>query len=116
MNHDTIRPVLWEGNCESRLETIGDIPKGKAVYMFEKTDMFKAKEVLGDVVCLHGNVPLSMLVAGTPDDVKKYCKKLIDVVGKGGGFIMAPSTALDDAKAENVKAMIDFTKEYGVYG
>jgi uroporphyrinogen-III decarboxylase len=113
---DLIPMVLWEGNCESRLETIGDIPKGKAVYMFEKTDMFKAKEVLGDVVCLHGNVPLSMLVTGTPEDVKEYCKKLIDVVGKGGGFIMAPSTALDDARPENVRAMIDFTKAYGVYG
>ena len=107
--------VLWEGDCESRLEMIGDIPPGKAVYMFERTDMFKAKEVLGDVVCLHGNVPLTMLVTGTPDDVKDYCKKLIDKVGKKGGFIMAPSTSLDDAKPENVKAMFDVTKEYGKY-
>ena len=52
----------------------------------------------------------------SPDDVKAYCKKLIDVVGKGGGFIMDSSTVIDDAKPENVKAMIDFTKEYGVYG
>jgi hypothetical protein len=28
---------------------------------------------------------------------------------------MAPSTALDDAKPENVKAMFDITKEYGAY-
>jgi uroporphyrinogen-III decarboxylase len=107
--------VLWEGDCNSRLEVIGDIPRGKALYMFERTDIFKAKEVLGDVVCLQGNVPLSLLVGGTPDDVKDYCRKLIDVVGKGSGFIMAPSTALDDAKPENVKAMVDVTKEYGVY-
>jgi len=108
--------VLWEGDCTSRLELIGDIPEGKAVYWFERTDIFKAKEVLGDTVCLRGNVPLSMLSAGTPDDVKEYCKKLIDVVGKGGGFIMDGSTVLDDAKHENVKAMVEFTKEYGVYG
>jgi hypothetical protein len=63
----------------------------------------------------HIHVPLSMLVGGIPDDVKDYCKKLIKVVGKGGGFIMAPATALDDAKPENVKAMFDITKEYGVY-
>ena len=107
--------VLWEGDCTSRLELIGDIPKGKAVYWFERTDIFKAKEILGDTVCLRGNVPLSMLSTGTPDDVKEYCKKLIDVVGKGGGFIMDGSTVLDDAKYENVKAMVEFTKEYGVY-
>ena len=112
---DLIPMVLWEGDCESRLETIGEIPPGKAVYMFERTNMFKAKEVLGDVVCLHGNVPLSLLVTGTPDDVKAYCKKLIDKVGKGGGFIMAASTSIEDARPENVKAMFDVTKDYGVY-
>jgi uroporphyrinogen-III decarboxylase len=107
--------VFWEGNVESRLEIIGDIPKGKAIYGFERTNMFKAKEVLGDVVCLKGNVPLSMLVAGTPKDVKVYCRNLIDKVGKGGGFIMDASTVLDDAKPENLRAMVDFTREYGVY-
>ncbi len=108
--------LLWEGDCTSRLELIGDIPKGKAVYWFERTDIFKAKEVLGDTVCIRGNVPLSIMSTGTPDDVTDYCKKLIDGVGKGGGFIMDSSTVLDDAKPENVKAMMDFTKEYGVYG
>ena len=107
--------VLWEGDCTSRLETIGDIPAGKAVYWFERTDIFKAKEILGNTVCIRGNVPLSIMRTGTPDDVKQYCKKLIDVVGKGGGFIMDCTTVLDDAKPENVRAMIDFTKEYGVY-
>lgn len=107
--------VLWEGDCTSRLETIADIPEGKAVYGFERTDIFKAKEILGKTVCIRGNVPLSTLSTGTPDDVKAYCKELIDVVGKDGGFIMDASTVLDDAKPENVRAMIDFTKEYGVY-
>jgi len=108
--------VLWEGDCTSRLEIIGDIPKGKAIYWFERTDIFRAKEVLGDTVCIRGNVPLSTLCTGTPDDVKQYCKKLIDIVGKNGGFIMDASTVLDDAKPENVKAMTDFTKDYGRYG
>ena len=109
-------PILfWEGEVGSRLEVIADIPRGKAVYAFERTDIFRAKEILGDTVCLQGNVPLSTLVAGTPDDVKQYCKKLIDVVGKNGAFIMASSTVMDDAKPENVKAMFEFTREYGVY-
>ncbi|MFC1822248.1 uroporphyrinogen decarboxylase family protein [Thermodesulfobacteriota bacterium] len=107
--------VFWEGNVESRLEVIGDIPRGKAVYMFERTDVFKAKEILGDRVCIQGNVPLVILATGTPDDVKEYCKKLIDGVGKDGGFIMSSSTVLDDAKPENIKALFEFTKEYGVY-
>ena len=107
--------VFWEGDCTSRLETIRDIPPGKAVYWFERIDMLKAKEVLGDVVCIRGNVPLSILCTGTPEDVKNYCKGLIDGVGRGGGFIMDASTQFDDAKPENMKAMFEFTKEYGIY-
>ena len=107
--------VFWEGDCTSRLETIRDIPAGKAIYAFEKMDMSKAKEVLGNIVCIRGNVPLTLLCTGTPEDIKAYCKKLIDTAGKGGGFIMDASTQFDDAKPENVRAMFDFTKEYGVY-
>jgi hypothetical protein len=44
-----------------------------------------------------------------------YCKKLIDVVGKGGGYILGPRSSTDEVKPENLKAMIEFTKEYGRY-
>lgn len=115
IDQDIVPSLLWEGDCSSRLETIGDIPPGKAVYCFERTDMFKAKAILGKTVCLRGNVPLSLLSTGSREDVKDYCKKLIDVVGKEGGFILDSATSLDDAKPENVRTMIDFTKEYGVY-
>jgi uroporphyrinogen-III decarboxylase len=106
---------LWEGDCTSRLEIIKDIPPGKACYAFEASDIFRAKKVLGDRICIRGNVPLSILVTGNPEDVKSYCRRLIDECGKGGGFIMDSSTGLDDAKPENVRAMFDFTKEYGIY-
>jgi uroporphyrinogen-III decarboxylase len=106
---------LWEGDCTTRLDIIKDIPEGKAIYAFEATDVFKAKEILGDTICIRGNVPLSILATGTPEDVKAYCKRLIDIVGKDGGFIMDASAGLDDARVENVKAMFEFTREYGVY-
>ncbi len=106
---------FWEGNCTSRLEYIKDIPAGKAVYRFEATDMMKAKDILRDRVCIRGNVPVSILATGTPDDVRTYCKQLIDYAGKDGGFIMDSSAGVTDARPENVKAMFDFTKEYGVY-
>jgi len=115
INEGLVPVPFWEGNCESRLQTIKDIPPGKACYKFEATDMIKAKEVLREKVCIRGNVPLSILVAGTPDDVRLYCKKLIDTAGRGGGFIMDAATGLDDAKIENVQALFEFTREYGVY-
>jgi hypothetical protein len=107
-------PAL-EGHWGSRLKVIQDIPRGKTMWMVDQTDMVKAKETLGKNACLIGNVPSSMLNLGTPQQVKDYCKKLIDAVGKDGGFIMSNGAFFDEAKPENVKAMVDFTKEYGVY-
>ncbi len=106
IEHDLIPVVLWEGDCTTRLEMIGDIPKGKAVYWFEATDLVLAKQVLGDTVCLRGNVPGSLLNTGTEQEVDDYCRNLVEKVGKGGGFIMDGAASIpDEAKTENVLAM-----------
>lgn len=112
-----IVPVIcFEANYNDRLEIIKDIPAGKAIYWFELTDLFKAKEILGDRVCIRGNVPSSLLCSGTPQEVRDYCRKLIDVVGKGGSFLMDGSIGIpDEANVENVYAMRDVTLKYGVY-
>ena len=104
-----------EGCYNSRLEIIRELPKGKVLWRFDKTDMARAKEVLGDRACIYGNVPAAILSTGTIDDVKAYCKQLIDVAGKGGGFILSSGAVIDTAKPENLRAMIEFTKEYGRY-
>jgi len=107
--------IFFEGNFTDRLEYLLEFPKGKILARLDTTDIFKAKEILKDHVCIEGNVPSSLLQVGTVQDIKDYCKKLIDVVGKGGGYIMSPRSSTDEVKPENLKAMIDFTREYGVY-
>jgi hypothetical protein len=107
-------PAL-EGHWTSRLEVIRDIPKGKTVWMVDQSEMEKVKATLGQNACLIGNVPSSMLGLATPDEVKDYCKKLIDTAGKGGGFILSNGAFFDEAKAENVKAMVEAGGEYGAY-
>ena len=104
-----------EGGYSSRLEIVKDLPKGKTLWMIDQTDMAKAKETLGETACLLGNVPSAMLSVGTPQEVKDYVKKLIDAAGKGGGLIVSNGAFFDHAKPENVKAMVETTKEYGVY-
>jgi uroporphyrinogen-III decarboxylase len=104
--------LFWEGDCTSRLPFIGDIPAGKAMYRFEATDIFKAKDALRDKVCIRGNVPISLLATGTPDDVKAYCRKTIDYVGEGGGFMMDASAGVTDARPENLSTMFEFSREY----
>jgi hypothetical protein len=104
-----------EGGYNSRLSVIKDLPKGKTLWMFDATDMAKAKAAMGDTACIMGNVPSSMLNLGTPEEVKEYSKKLIDVAGKGGGFILSNGAFFDQAKPENVKAVVEAAKEYGAY-
>jgi uroporphyrinogen-III decarboxylase len=104
-----------EGFWNTRLEVIQDIPKGKTVWMIDQSDMARVQETLGRNACLLGNVSSAMLNLSTPEEVKGYAKHLIDTVGKGGGFIMSNGAFFDHAKAENVKAMVDLTKEYGAY-
>jgi hypothetical protein len=107
-------PAL-EGHWGSRLKVIQDVPRGKTMWMVDQTDMAKVKETLGKNACLIGNVSSSMLKLGTPQDVRDYVKKLIDTAGKGGGFIMCNGAFFDEAKPENVKAMAESAREYGVY-
>lgn len=107
--------VFYEGDYTSRLEYLRDLPKGKIFAHFDTTDMFKAKEILYGHTCISGNIPCSLLQSGTPDDVKACAKKLIDICGREGGFIMSTRSPVDDVKPENLKTLIDFTIEYGVY-
>jgi len=110
-------PQLFaEGAYNDRLDVISDVPKGKVVWWFDRTDMKKAKETVGRVACLAGNVPLDLLCAGTPDEVKTHCRDLIDGAGVGGGFILSTGAGIQGSRKENVKTMIEFCKDYGRYG
>jgi hypothetical protein len=102
----------WQGTVDSRLEYFLELPKGKVFCWFEHTDMARAKAVLGNHICIAGNVPVSMLCCGSPQDVDEYCKRLIRVCGKGGGFLLTSSGAIDDAKPQNVRAMVESVKKY----
>jgi uroporphyrinogen-III decarboxylase len=107
--------LFLEGDYNSRLEYLAQMPKGKVIARFDQIDMARAKEILGGRICIAGNMPISLLQVATVDDVKKKCKELIDIAGKDGGYILSPASALDEVNPVNLKAMIDFTKEYGQY-
>lgn len=109
-------PQLFvEGAYNRRLEIIDDLPRGIVVWWFDATDMAAAKRTVGKTNCIAGNVPSDILCTGTPDEVKACCRNLIDTAGRDGGFIMASGAGVQGARGENIKAMIDFSREYGVY-
>ena len=109
-------PFLFaEGGYNTRLEIIRDLPRGKTVWLFDHTDMARAKEILGDIACIAGNVPISLLTLGTAQEVKDYCRQLINTAGKGGGFILCNGAVIDDVPPENLHALIDSAREFGIY-
>ena len=107
--------IFAEGGYNTRLEYLNELPKGHCVWMFDKTDMAVAKDVIGGTTCIAGNIPISTILSGTPEQIKELCKELIDVAGKDGGYIMTSGCSMDEAKPDTLRAMIEFTKEYGVY-
>jgi len=90
------------------------LPKGKCVCDLDgTTDIFRAKEILKDHMCISGDVPASLLTVGKPEEVSEYCKRLIDHVGEGGGFMLTTGCECPiDAKPENLRAMVETGKEY----
>ncbi len=115
INEGIICILFAEGGYDTRLETVTDFPKGSVVWWFDKTDMIKAKKVLGHKFCIQGNVPSSLIVTGSHTDVKEYCRKLIEGCAAGGGYILAAGCVAENPKLENLRAMLAAAKEYGVY-
>ena len=109
-------PLLFaEGDYMPRLEIIKDMPRGKVIWYFEVMDMAKAKEGLGDRACIAGNLPVSLLCTGTPQEVKEGCRRLIETCAKGGGYILTGAASMNEGNPENLRAMMEAAKEYGVY-
>ncbi len=55
-------------------------------------------------------------MSGTPDDIKDYVKKLIDLFGDTGGLIIDGGAGIPkEARIENVVALTEAVFEYGVY-
>jgi hypothetical protein len=103
--------------CLDTLSHIADgLPKGSVMLDLEKTDMRKAKDILGDKICIYGNVPSSLLVYGSVEEVDEYSRQLIEDCAPGGGFILGSECEAPwDSKPENVRAVIEAASKYGVY-
>ncbi len=111
LNEEGITPVLFaEGGYNSRLETIADYPKGRSVWYFDKSDMRRVREVLGDVATIMGNVPTSLMQAATPDQLGAYCERLLEIYDNGG-FILTNGAMVSQTTDEHVRTMIEVVRQ-----
>jgi uroporphyrinogen-III decarboxylase len=75
--------------------------------------MSLVKKVLGNTQCITGNLPTSLICTGTPQAVREYCRQLLDLLAKDGGYILTGGASCAEAKAENLRAMMEAAVEYG---
>jgi hypothetical protein len=118
VNEGAIPFLFVEGGYNQRLDVIAgdpDIPAGSTLWIFDKSDMLEVKKRWGGWACFGGNVPASLLSTGTAEEVRAYCEKLIDDVAGDGGFVLSPGAVVDHCKPENMRAMLDACRTYGVY-
>ncbi len=55
-----------------------------------------------------------ILPNGTPAEIRAEVRRVIDILGPGGGYMVSSvHTVMDDVPAENVLAMVDAVEEYG---
>jgi len=108
--------LFAEGSYTRRLDIVNDFPKGWVTWLFDRTDMAAAKKILGGTCCISGNIPASLMVTGTPQEVKKYCRKLIETCAPGGGYILAGGCSATETKnPDNFRAFMAAAREYGTY-
>ena len=116
MIDDGLVPVPFaEGSYMRRLEVIKEMPEGSMVWWFERMDMARAKQVLGGRACIAGNIPVSVMLTGTPDDVKATCRRLIETCAAGGGYILTGAASMNNGSPANLQAVMEAAREYGTY-
>lgn len=115
-DNDIMPICFYEGVWDQRLKYLTELPRGKTAGWFQRSDIFKVKEIVGDTICIIGGMKNSLLQAGTPEQVRDETKKVCEIVGRGGGFIMSPGVGeMEGCDLDLVRVWADATREFGVY-
>jgi len=132
-------PHLWHRFIEPRIKQMYSFVKSKGKYVFihscgkvdelfnslieagldvfnpfqpEVIDVFQAKRDFGSRLSFYGGISTQKILPyGTVQETKDHVKRLLDEVGKDGGYIAAPAHSIPyGAKVENIAAMIETLK------
>lgn len=79
-------------------------------------ELAKVKEMVGDRMCLIGNLDITrILVDAARDEVFDAVRESIRAAGEGGGYMVAPTNSHPDVSLERLEWMVEATKKYGRY-
>lgn len=110
-----LTPILHvQGDYTPRLPYLAQLPRGKVPIHYDRVERQSAMEIMGDRQCFWGGVSSALLSTGTPEQVKEDIKELIDMFAPQGGLIVDGSVGIpDEARPENIEAMVDTVHQFG---
>ncbi len=81
------------------------------------SDLEKLKRQFGTEIVFCGGIDTQeVLPNGSPEDVRREVRRVMEIMGAGGGYMVsAVHTIMEEVPAENVLAMVDAVREFGDY-
>lgn len=102
----------YDAKWDDFLDLYTEFPKNRCIFDSDGlTDIYKVKKILGDTMAITGNVPAALLAIGNPDEVYEFVKNQIKEIGPDGYFVCSSCTIPANCKPENLKAMVEASKE-----
>ncbi|MDO8685155.1 MAG: uroporphyrinogen decarboxylase family protein, partial [Clostridiales bacterium] len=108
---------IIQHSCGDNNELIKElIDLGLDVYNTFQPEIYnvkKFKKEYGNYITVYGGISTQgILSKGTPAEVKSETKKMMDIMGRNGGYIVAPTHQITtDIPLENIFAFIETVRE-----
>ena len=106
--------IFSENTMLQFYEYFQDVPKGHLIIHVELDDIFEARKKLPNI-CFAGGMPADLLGYADEQTCIDYAKKLIDEIGRDGGYIFSQNKMMsfrNDCKRENLLAVTNFVHNY----
>ena len=106
-----------DGNLTAHLDRIAgtSLDALQAIDPVAGMDLVRSKEIVGDRLCLCGNLDCGLLVGGTPEAVYAATCELLVTWGTRTGLVLGASNAVQrEVPIENYRAMVAAWKAYHI--
>jgi MtaA/CmuA family methyltransferase len=105
--------------CGNATAIVDDMIRSGASYLEldHKIEADKVRKLTADRVTLFGTLdPVELLCRGTEEEIRIQIRKDIELYAPGGGYVLSPGCTLPyDTPFENVRALVEAGRSFGVY-
>ncbi len=111
--------TIAQHSCGDVHEVFDDlVDLGLAIYNTFQPEVYDVefmKRRYGSNVTFYGGISTQRLLPfATPEEVKRETRRLMGILGKGGGYIIAPTHSIpDDVPTENILALLEVMQGQG---